>query len=67
MTDATKMDEITAEIISMKIDLAKLKIRSIMQENDLLRQKLKINANRRKVLKREIDELRKQTVIELPF
>lgn len=67
MTDATKMDEITAEIIKMKIDLAKLKVRAIMQENDLLRQKLKINANRRKMLKREIDELRKQVAIELPF
>lgn len=67
MTDATQMDEIAAEINAMKIDLAKLKIRAIMNENDVLRHKLKFNAQRRKALKREIDDLRKQAVIELPF
>lgn len=67
MTDATQMDVIAAEINAMKIDLAKLKIRAIMAENDALRQKLKFNAQRRRSLKRELEELRKQAVIELPF
>lgn len=67
MTDATNMDAIAAEINAMKIDLAKLKIRAIMTENDALRQKLKFNAQRRRSLKRELEELRKQAVIELPF
>lgn len=67
MTDATNMDAIAAEINAMKIDLAKLKIRAIMTENDALRQKLKFNAQRRRSLKHELEQLRKQNIIELPF
>lgn len=67
MTDATNMEAIQAEIHAMKMDLAKLKIRAIMTENEALRQKLRLNAQRRRSLKHELEQLRKKAVIELPF
>ena len=60
-------DEITYELLSLRAELLRLKRQSLSLENNVLRQKLKLNAAMKRDIKVKLVEIRKQVQPTLPF
>lgn len=64
MTDS---NETYNQILALRAELLRLKIRACEFENSALRQKIKLNAALKRDLKRQIKEIHKQVQPEFPF
>lgn len=60
-------DEIMFEILSLRAEILRLKRQSLTFENNVLRQKLKLNAAAKRDIKTQLAEIRKQIQPTLPF
>lgn len=60
-------DEIMYELLSLRAELLRLKRQSLSIENNMLRQKLKLNAAAKRDIKTKLAEIKKQIQPTLPF
>lgn len=60
-------DEILYELLTLRAELLRLKRQSLSFENNVLRQKLRLNAAAKREIKAKLAEIRKQVQPTLPF